>query len=304
MIPALKALADNPPKRLTEPQTRALIQRAQLPTTKTHNRRRTTVSGLPQPPKFNDITAADELLEHNFRLVYKIACKCHRAITTNNPNSILSVDDFIQAATIGFYNAVAKFDLSRGIRFSTYVVASMRNTCLRMVENNLLTIRVAVHAQEHHYKIRKASEYYIATHHRQPTNQQLVQLTGLTASKIQIARTLPYASTSMDAEYRISPNSEKEDLYSRTIDPESDPSDQPVILADIIAIAKINLTPEDYRIISLHYGLDPNHIGGLTFKEISKIMGGTRQRIEQRHANALEILRRNSAIQREQTEQP
>lgn len=59
-----------------------------------------------------DESARRRLIEANLRLVAYIARRCQ--------TSGLPVDDLIQEGTIGLMHAVDRFDLRRGVRFSTY----------------------------------------------------------------------------------------------------------------------------------------------------------------------------------------
>ena len=61
--------------------------------------------------------AREEFIVCNMRLVL--------AIIKRFPNTKISQDDLFQAGTIGLIKAIDNFDLSVGVRFSTYAVPMM-----------------------------------------------------------------------------------------------------------------------------------------------------------------------------------
>ncbi len=74
--------------------------------------------------KNGDMTARNELIEHNLRLVAHIIKKYYA-----NSND---QDDLISIGTIGLIKAVNTFDSSKGIRLSSYAA--------RCIENAILTL--------------------------------------------------------------------------------------------------------------------------------------------------------------------
>lgn len=64
--------------------------------------------------KEGDRLAREEFIMYNMRLVLSIIKRF--------PNSKVSADDLFQAGMIGLIKSVDNFDLSIGVRFSTYAV--------------------------------------------------------------------------------------------------------------------------------------------------------------------------------------
>lgn len=63
--------------------------------------------------------AYDELVKSNLRLVVSIAKRYYK-------NTTMSLLDLIQEGNIGLMNAIPKFELSQGTRFSTYATQWIR----------------------------------------------------------------------------------------------------------------------------------------------------------------------------------
>ena len=73
-----------------------------------------------------DVTARNELIEHNLRLVAHIVKKYYTAGCDQ--------DDLISIGTIGLIKAVSTFNADKGIRLATYAA--------RCIENAILTMRL------------------------------------------------------------------------------------------------------------------------------------------------------------------
>lgn len=73
-------------------------------------------------------------------------------------NNNLEVPDLINEATFGLLKAIDRFDLSRGLKFSTYGVHWVRHELGRALVNAGRTIRIPAHLQSKAYTIRKLWE--------------------------------------------------------------------------------------------------------------------------------------------------
>jgi RNA polymerase sporulation-specific sigma factor len=69
-----------------------------------------------------DITARNQLIEHNLRLVAHVVKKYY----TQNGDQ----DDLISIGTIGLIKAVASFNQSKGTRLATYAARCIENAIL------------------------------------------------------------------------------------------------------------------------------------------------------------------------------
>lgn len=66
--------------------------------------------------------AREKMVLHNMRLVYREA---------GISNSYIPFDDRFQAGILGLYKALSKFDITKGLRFSTYAVPWIRQSIQR-----------------------------------------------------------------------------------------------------------------------------------------------------------------------------
>jgi RNA polymerase sigma factor (sigma-70 family) len=67
----------------------------------------------------------------------------------------IELDDLIQDATMGLYQAVDRFESGRGFRFSTYAMWWVRHAVTRGVANTGRTIRLPVHTGRMVAKLRR-----------------------------------------------------------------------------------------------------------------------------------------------------
>jgi RNA polymerase sigma-32 factor len=84
--------------------------------------------------KNGDVSAKDEIVKHNIRLVYFIAKK-HSKYT-------LEVSDLFQSGFIGLYDAIEKFDVTNGARFSTYAIWHIRHRIQQEIFNMKFSTRI------------------------------------------------------------------------------------------------------------------------------------------------------------------
>lgn len=92
-----------------------------------------------------DESAKQKLVEHNLKLVLKIAWKMKG----------MSVDDMFQEGVLGLTRAVELFDITKGYRFSSYATMAIKSYIMRAIDNNRTIVKVPVMA---HYQHRKGED--------------------------------------------------------------------------------------------------------------------------------------------------
>lgn len=93
------------------------------------------------PNSKSALKVRNELIEVNLRLAAKIASHC--SLPTGWER-----DDLIAAAVPGLIIAIERFDLPRGLAFSTYASWWIRHAIQREMADNGRTVRVPVHAAD------------------------------------------------------------------------------------------------------------------------------------------------------------
>ena len=132
----------------------------------------------------------DELARHNLRLVIAMARKYER------PGMPLA--DLIQEGNVGLLRAIDKFDPDLGYRFSTYATWWVRQSLQRAQLEQGRVVRVPAHVQEEARLLYRTTETFVHEHRREPRNDELARLSGLSMARLNTLRALYSEAMSFD----------------------------------------------------------------------------------------------------------
>ena len=232
--------------------------------------------------------AAREIRNHfvkaNLRLVVSIARRFN--------HGRMSLADLIQEGNIGLMKAVERYDYRRGFRFSTYASWWIRHAIGRALADKGREIRLPVHMLEAHQRMMKAQRQLSSQLSRQPTSEELAELSGLSVEKVERMRShLLDQALSLD---RPVNDEEGRTLLELLQDPEGEDNSAPDILNQYEITAAMRRTLETLRpieadILRHRFGLDDDQ--ELTLKEIGEKYNLSRERIRQLQEQALSKMR-------------
>lgn len=116
--------------------------------------------------KEGDKSARDRLVNGNLKLVLSILRKFNKHID--------NMDDLFQIGCVGLLKAIDNFDLSYGVRFSTYCVPMIEGEVKRYLRDNN-SIRVSRSLKDLAYKTLKLKEEYIMKNNTEPTVEYIAK---------------------------------------------------------------------------------------------------------------------------------
>lgn len=250
---------------------------------------RSEVKMLMRRVRRGDEAAKRKMVEHNTRLVVKIAANYYYS----RPHLHLSFEDLFQEGTIGLIRAIEKFEPERGYAFSTYATWWIKQRIRRAYDDQDLAIRQPVHTREtirRYYRIRdtlrektgkeptfdEAWDELVRQHPKSSVQTKQVLREGISnilpsldaPTRLAAAEGLSNFSTLGDF---IADEEQEEEAQGADI-----PFGQEV-LDEVLA----RIPPRQERLVRLYYGLAGPGDSPRTLEQVGEMEGVTRERVRQ-----------------------
>ena len=232
--------------------------------------------------KKGDKRAREQMIKANLRLVVKIA--------RDYEGLGLPLLDLISEGNIGLMKAVERFDPAKGGKLSTYGAWWIKQSIKRALANQSKTIRLPVHLVDRISRMRRIAMKLHEVLGREPTDEELGEELGMTASRVSQLRTAAIRPASLDAPI----GDDESNSFAEVVQDENaeTPYQQ---LEDKTVTAMLQemvtqLDPREATILRYRFGLD----GGTekTLEEVGQKFGVTRERVRQIQNIALNKLRK------------
>src|SRR5438876_4212226 len=232
--------------------------------------------------KKGDKKAREQMIKANLRLVVKIA--------HDYDGLGLPLLDLIKEGNIGLMKAVERFDPAKGGKLSTYGAWWIKQSIKRALANQSKTIRLPVHLVDKISKMRRTAMKLQEVLGREPTDEELAEELGMTASRVAQMRTADIRPASLDAPIGDDDsNNFAEVVQDENAETPYEQLEDKTVTRMLQEMVK-TLDLREATILRYRFGLD----GGSekTLEEVGQKFGVTRERVRQIQNIALTKLRK------------
>ena len=127
-----------------------------------------------------DKEAKAKLIVSNLRLVMYIA----KSLVKKLPNKLLTYEDLIGYGNIGLLVAAEKYDSQRVGKFSTFATLCIRQAIVKAILLKTRHVHIPVEMIKKIYEIQKIKNRFMMEKHREPTDEELSNITGISIDKL------------------------------------------------------------------------------------------------------------------------
>ncbi len=229
-----------------------------------------------------DKKAREHMIKANLRLVVKIA--------HDYDGLGLPLLDLINEGNIGLMKAVERFDPAKGGKLSTYGSWWIKQSIKRALANQSKTIRLPVHLVDKISKMRRTALRLQEEFGREPTDEELSDELGISASRVAQLRTAAIRPASLDAPIGDDDSSNfSEIVQDENAETPYEKLEEKTVTKMLQEMVK-TLDSREATILRYRFGLD----GGTekTLEEVGEKFGVTRERVRQIQNIALNKLRK------------
>ena len=199
-------------------------------------------------------------------------------------SSFAQLDDIIQEGLLVLLNAVDKFDVSKNVKFETYVSTRLRGMIVDLARRQDWLPR---QVRQKAVKLNRATDELAGNLGRVPTSDEVAQYMGLTREQYDalLSETAVSSMVSFEAVLDSCGNATEKFL---NLGEQSNPTEeeyQDQELHQVLEQGIASLRENERMVLSLYYEKE------LNMKEIAQVLGVSAARVSQIHSRALQHLR-------------
>jgi len=220
-----------------------------------------------------DKEAREQLVEENMGLVWSIV----KRFTGRGTD----MEDLFQIGAMGLIKAIDKFDTSFEVRFSTYAVPMIAGEIKRFLRDDGI-VKVSRTLKENCWKIRRETEEFRHREGRDPTLEEISELTGL--PKEEIAMSLE-SSVEVESIYKTIPQKDGSEIC--LLDRMESPKEGMQELLNRVVLEQLldELPDTERRLIIMRYLQDK------TQSEVARVLGVSQVQVSRLEKRILKQMR-------------
>lgn len=240
--------------------------------------------------KNGDYSAREEIFNGNLRLVVHYALKYG---TERN------IEDLVQEGNIGLLTAIDKFDTDLGYKFSTYAKFWIVQKMFKYIENDVL-IHIPTHTGKRTMEVISTKYEMWNELGKEPTAKEIAERLGMKVDTVVDALSLEGSIIGEYGQNISSLNAEMGDsdddgevgdaIEQTTYEAPEDSIMREDFVREVRNLVSLLKKDEDKEIIKMYYGIGRER--ALTFVEIGKVLGCTKQNVQLKHSRAIRELKK------------
>lgn len=226
--------------------------------------------------------AKDRLVSANLRFVVSVAKQYqHKG---------LSLTDLIDEGNIGLVKAAEKFDETRGFKFISYAVWWIRQSILQAIAEQGRMVRLPLNQVGALSKINSEIEKFEQKNHRQPSSEELSDITNIEPSRIENTLNADLRHMSINAPFSDDDSNCLEDILPSDDETLTKEVNKESMDQDFKDVFKQVLKPREVTILCKSFGMGCQEEGA---EEIGAQLGLTRERVRQIKEKSIDKIRRS-----------
>lgn len=201
-----------------------------------------------------DVEAREQLIVNHLNLVRFLAAKF------NNRGEPL--EDLVQVGTIGLIKAIDRFEIERGLEFTTYATPTILGEIKRHFRDKGWSVHVPRRLQELSAKVTQATDVLTQQLQHTPTVEEMAAYLGVSVEGVLEAMESGEAYSSIPLEAGGSDDEDSFSVIDRygTVDTDLELSDDRILLDAVVG----ELAPKEQEVVRLRF------VDGLTQAEIAE----------------------------------
>lgn len=238
---------------------------------------------LAQRIRKGDSEALNQLVSANLRFVVSVAKQYQ--------NYGLPLADLIEEGNIGLIKAAQRFDETKGFKFISYAVWWIRQSIMNSIAKQSRMVRIPQNRSDQLLTVKKMKAQLEQELERQPTLEELEEVTGVPAADLKTILPYDYKTQSTDASMKEDSNMTVGDMLVE----EDAESASHLVMRDSLHTDLLRaidqLSVKEQTVLKMYFGID--YPTSVSLHEIGRKLGISGERARQIRLRGLKKIRKS-----------